>query len=633
MICSFSASSAGQQLGGLFDAKLFSSLGVLSSDMVKTDFLSASSHDAARYPFTREIPGKMQMLTFGDTVSASDTWSQSVHFAGVQFARNFAIQPFFVPFALPTVQAQAAQPSTVDIYMNNVLMMRQTVDAGPFAIQNIPVITPEGDMRMVVTDMMGRQQIITRSYLSISNLLRKGVSSYSYETGIMRWGEGTVTDSYHTPFVSGTHGYGVRDSLTVNFRGEVLGVSQTLGFGSMWGIKKFALVAANVAASHSDAGLGRLVYGLVQRRTTNWQMGGSIQFATPTFRQLGLLPGQFSPRMQAQAQLGRSFGRLASIAVGYLNRQCQGTVNCDDPYRHFNAGTASFGIRLWNWGTLGTSATYSPAVQNGVSFAATLSIPLQNRRHIVTSAALSGQSQSGFMEFQQSVPNGDGYGYRVRASSDNTDIAAGLDLRNRYGTYSFDTERSATSTQIRTEERGGIAFIGNQLMVTRWLDNSFALVDVPGQPGIRVYANNQYITKTDSRGKAIVPVVPFDGNVVRLDDKDVPVQLAMDLEERRVVPYSNTGMLVRFKTEETKGATLLLRSPDGKPLPLGSQVTVAGSDTVYEVAYDGEVFIQDLVTPAQIRVRSQVFECVVSVPKAPAGVSLPRIGPLTCDSK
>jgi outer membrane usher protein len=628
----FVQTSTGRQLSALLDAAVFNSLGVLTSDSTTEDLLSGTPTRRLDTRFTREMPGSMRTVVIGDTVSASDTWAQSVHYAGVQIAKNFAEQPSFIPFALPAMQAVAAQPSAVEIYMNNILTMRQSVDAGPFTIQNIPVITPEGDLRMVVTDVTGHQEVLTCSYFSMSTLLRKGVSSYSYDGGIMRWGEGTADDSYHTLFAAGTHRYGISDSLTVDLRGEILATTQTFGGGAEWGVKRAGMVAASFAASHSDAGLGTLVYGALQRRTSGWQMGGSLQLASPTFRQLGLLPGQLAARMLAQAQVGRSLGRRASLAAGYLLSECQGPVDCTAQLRHLSATTVSFGMQLGHWGTLGNTLSYSPG-QAGTTFVISLAIPLQHRRHLMSSASGSRDDKSGMVDFEETVPNGRGFGYRARFNSDNTDAAGGLDYGNRYGTYSFAAERSGLGSEYSAEERSGIVFLGGDIMPTRWLDNSFALVDVPGQPGIRVYANNQYIATTDWRGKAVVPVVPFDANAVRLDDKDVPVQLAMDLAERNVVPFSRTGVLVRFSAEVTKGATVILRAPDGSFLPLGSQVTVAGSTEVYEVAYDGEVFIQDLVTPAQLHVHGPKFECDASVPKAPAGVDLPRIGPVTCEPK
>jgi outer membrane usher protein len=630
---SFIHTTASQLSGGEFQTVLFNPLGVLTNNMVSTNLLAGQHLLRLDTNFTREMPGHRRMLTVGDTASASTSWAQSVHYAGVQFASNFALQPSFVPFLLPSMHGEAAEPSTVNIYVNNVLSMKEPLDTGPFTVQNIPTLTQQGDIQMVVTDMTGHQQVITRSYITSSQLLRRGVSSYTYEGGIMRWGEGTASDSYHTPFAAGTQRYGIRDNLTVDFRGELLGSSQTVSAGVELGRLRWGVLAGDVAVSHSTAGVGTLAYLLLQRQTRLWSISGTARMAAPSFRQLGLLPGQLAPRLQAQGQLGRSFRRSTSVAVGYLLQECQGTVDCDGPARHMNAATASMGSRLWKWGSLNATATYSPAVQKGTSFALTLTIPMEHRRNLMTTAELSGASQSNLVEFQQSMPSGDGYGYRARYNTDNTDVAGEVDISDHYGSYSLASERSGLGTEYSAEERSSLIFMGKQVMATRWVDNSFALVDVPGQPGIRVYANNQYITRTNGRGLAIVPLAPFDTNVVRLDDKDVPVEMTMDLGEQTLVPYSRTGMMVRFKAQETNGATLILKGADGNFLPVGTVVMVPGATESYEVAYDGEVFIMNLVTPAQLHVQGEKFECDVAVPKAPQGVALPRIGPLVCKNK
>jgi outer membrane usher protein len=625
--------SSEQLSSGLFQTVLFNPLGVLTSNMASTNLLSTQQLQRLDTNFTREMPGSRRILTIGDTLSAGNSWAESVHYAGVQFASDFAIQPSFIPFMLPSMRGQAAEPSTVNIYMNNVLSMHETVDTGPFTLQNIPVMTQEGDMQMVVTDTTGHQQVVTRSYIASNQLLRRGVSSYTYESGIMRWGEGTTADNYHSLFAEGTQRYGLRDNLTLDFRGEALASGQTVSAGMEWGRLRLGLLSGNVAVSRSAAGVGKLAYLLMQHQTHIWTMAGTAQMATPSFRQLGLVPGELAPRLQAQGQLGRNLGRSANLALGYLLRECQGIVMCTSQTQHLSAATASAQKRLWRWGSLAASATYSPAVQKGASFVLTLSIPMDHRRSLVSTAELSGASQSNLVEFQQSLPNGDGYGYRARFNTADTDVAGEAQASNHYGTYSLASERSGLGTEWSAEERSSLVLIGNQVRPTRWINDSFALVDVPGQSGIRVYANNQYITKTDKQGVAIVPLVPFDSNVVRLDDKDVPVQLTMDLGEHTVVPYSRTGMLVRFHAEETNGATLILHAADDTPLPLGSMVIVPGATEESMVAYDGEVFIMNLPTPVQLHVRGEKFECDVSVPKAPAGVSLPRIGPLLCKTK
>ena len=74
---------------------------------------------------------------------------------------------------------------------------------------------------MVVTDMMGRQQVASMSFIAMPQLLRKGVNDYTYEAGMLRNGFGFKSFAYQSWFVEGTHKRGLTDSLTLNLRGEV----------------------------------------------------------------------------------------------------------------------------------------------------------------------------------------------------------------------------------------------------------------------------------------------------------------------------------------------------------------------------------------------------------------------------
>ena len=116
----------------------------------------------------------MSTLTIGDSISAGNPWAVQVYYGGVRYASKFSTQPTFIPFALPSMAGEVTVPSTVDLYVNNVRVSQQQVDAGPFSIQNIPVMTGQGDVRMVVTDVMGRQQVVTQSFNRSPTLASQG---------------------------------------------------------------------------------------------------------------------------------------------------------------------------------------------------------------------------------------------------------------------------------------------------------------------------------------------------------------------------------------------------------------------------------------------------------------------------
>ncbi len=96
----------------------------------------------------------------------------------------FPLQPGFVTFPLPGISGEAALPSTVDLYVDNALRMRRQVPSGPFSIQDLPVTTGQGDARLVIRDILGREQVITQPFYATSRLLKQGLHDYSYELGL-----------------------------------------------------------------------------------------------------------------------------------------------------------------------------------------------------------------------------------------------------------------------------------------------------------------------------------------------------------------------------------------------------------------------------------------------------------------
>ena len=116
--------------------------------------------------WTRDKPMQLTRLRFGDAISGASSWGGAVRFGGVQWATDFSLQPGFVTSPRPGISGEAALPSTVELYVDNLLRMRREVPSGPFSIQDLPVINGQGDARLVVRDILGREQVITQPFFT-----------------------------------------------------------------------------------------------------------------------------------------------------------------------------------------------------------------------------------------------------------------------------------------------------------------------------------------------------------------------------------------------------------------------------------------------------------------------------------
>ena len=97
----------------------------------------------------------------------------------MQLASNFATDPNFVTFPLPTIGGLAEWNSVAEVFLNNTLRVSEEVPAGPFEIDNLPVVSGAGEVQLRVTDLLGREQFLTQSYYVSPRLLKAGLSDYS----------------------------------------------------------------------------------------------------------------------------------------------------------------------------------------------------------------------------------------------------------------------------------------------------------------------------------------------------------------------------------------------------------------------------------------------------------------------
>ncbi len=91
--------------------------------------------------FRYSDPDRMIAYSAGDAINSGLAWSRPIRIGGLQAQSNFSLRPDLVTMPLPSLGGSAAVPSTVDVYVNNMKTFTQEVAAGPFSVNNIPLIS------------------------------------------------------------------------------------------------------------------------------------------------------------------------------------------------------------------------------------------------------------------------------------------------------------------------------------------------------------------------------------------------------------------------------------------------------------------------------------------------------------
>lgn len=580
--------------------------------------------------WTLDRPESLASFRVGDSITgASRWWGGAVRFGGVQWASNFATQPGLVTMPLPSVHGESALPSTLELYVNNALRVRQDLPEGPFTVRDVPIVSGDGQIRVVVRDLLGREQVITQSYYASPRLLRAGLHDYSIEAGAVRENFGLTSFDYGRPLVTGTERYGFSDRFTGEVHTELLEDQQTVGIAGGWRVRELGAMSVALATSRSDAGTGELVSFGFERTAARFSIGINAEYATEKFTRIGLLESEHVPRLKTQLFANVSLGRLGSLSLLTARQQFrpgegeQGDTQLTS-LRH--------SIDIRGFGYVNLTALRTDGTNRDTFIGLSVSRALGVRTSGSVSVTSENAGVSALAQMQKGLPAGTGLGYRVRALSGVSDSAEGeVTYQNDVGTYSLGAHQVGQSTQTTASLNGGVAVMGAGFFASRRIDNSFAIARVGDQPDVRVYRDNQLVGRTNEEGYVILPGLrAYENNQIRIEQADLPLDIAIESLKLKAVPAFRSGMLLDFPIEHSRGALLTVLLENGEPLPSLATVTLEGQTESFPSGLRGEVYISHLADQNRLRATWPGGACEFDAAYTPSADPLPRLGPFEC---
>ena len=626
-------------INALAEVGVFNAWGVGTSSFLRQDLPEGARQVRLGTTLIRDLPEQMTSLRFGDVVTASGSWGRSVRFGGVQRATNFASQPGLVTFPRPAMSGEAVLPSTLELYVNDTLRMRRQVPAGPFEIEDMPVLTGHGEARLVVTDLLGREQTIVAPYYASPQLLKRGLNASSYEIGAIREDFGIESNNYGRPLAAGTFRRGLTDEFTGEIRAELLEDQQTIGLAGVVLLHAAGVFNVSIAASESDAatsqgltsitstpgGAGALLSLGYQGQQRAWGYGASVQLATESFAQLGLEPGRPAPRVTAQVHVNVASYEAGSFGLSYAYQDRRDA----DLTELLNA---SYSVTLGSIGFLSLSALHAFGMDSDTIVGLSFTRLFGRRDTASLSASHDAQSTQGYARLQRSLPAGNGIGYRVSQGLGDADRReAAVSLQTGVGTYSAEVGNAGGVTSYRGSASGGVAMLGADAFLSRRVDNSFAVVRVPGYAGVNIYQDNQPVARTNEDGTALISRLrPYEANSVRIEQADLPLDAQINAVQLDAIPYLRSGVLLSFPVKRSRGAVFAIVLDSGDPLPAGAVASVVGQAEEFPVGLRGEVYMTDLEAANQIIVSWRGQRCEFALAFPESSDPLPDLGMHTC---
>jgi len=617
------------QASGIFEGGFFSPHGVgVYNELVN---LAGPTHKAVRLTttWTKDMPQYMNSIRVGDDFNVPGMWGQSTGFGGFQWGTNFATQPYFIPFPLPSLRGEATIPTTLDVFVNNALVTKTNVPSGPFSITNIPTLTGLGNINLITTDLLGHQQVVNLPFYSSSTLLKKGLHNYSYEIGFVRNNFGINSNDYTRFMITATDDLGITENFTREWHLELLYGQQSLGLGGNFLWKTTGVFSAAAAVSHAAQGGpgGLLLVGFQRQTLDQFSFGFNSQLTSRYFVRLGIQPGTLSPIWQNQVFANMPL-RNASLGMSYAQQK-----NRDNSSASFLTVTYNNNITK-NWSLNITTLTNIGGVNNKSIFL-TLTHPLDER----TAASVGGIGQAGnsqaTVNVQRALPTDEGFGYNLYAArgSSQTNYQAILSAQNYVGNYSVVAAHQANETGYQLNVYGAIALLDGHFYLSRALTDSFGVAQVPGYPYVNVYVNNQVIAKTDKNGNALLPnLLAYNKNSISINPHDLPLTAEIGTDRITAIPYYRSGLVIAFPVHPAHDALMRVVFPSGQPLPPGTLIHIQGQDKTFPVAGDGSTYISGLEQKTRLIAQWGEKQCAVDVLYTETKDPLPHLGTVVCKS-
>ena len=341
----------------------------------------------------------------------------------------------------------------------------------------------------------------------------------------------------------------------------------------------------------------------------------------PKFQNLFLLPAD-QAQVNADASASVSLGRFGSLTTGWtlggpdaiaarisqidpdligrlpdeLKRKLQDALAT----QHDKLLRVGYSLNVTPRAQLSVNATRvdkagSPVTWEGFA-SLTLALGWRTMASAVTTVDAAGDALTS-VNVQRSLPLGPGFGFRVDADAQEPYRTSGVfEVQGRRGILGARVDGSQDDKAIGTINlAGSIVAIGGEVLLSRPVDDGFALVKVPNSRGVRVLANNQLSGRTGRRGSLFVPDLrSYLSSPIGIEQDDLPVEMKLGATSQDVaVPYRG-GAVVAF--EATVIRALAGRLDVGGKAPEYGTLSVTVGDTEFSSPLNavGEFYFEDL---------------------------------------
>ena len=569
-------------------------------------------------------------LVLGDSIAEAGSLGGVARIGGISYATNFALKPYFTPFPNQRFAGLVSTPSTADIYINGRQVRSVEVPPGVFNLENLPAVSGAGNIRVVIRNAFGQAQELGAPYYLGTQLLRQGLSEFSYTAGFTRDPSLTGVGSYDDMVVSAHHRYGVTDRLSLGGFATAEKNKVSAGPEATIGLP-FGILGLTGAGSRQDGYNGAALSAQYSYQAAAFSLGGAYTYTSPRFAALGLDQHDDRAVTRVDGFAGIPLGGTADLALDLSHARYRDAGLSDRVSLTASTRIAGrFNLSV----TLAHAQTSRVPVDNSIF--ASLSVALGPRTTATASVAGERRGATEAVQIQRSLPYGEGLGYLLQASTGAQSLSlADVQYQGRYGLYEVDVTHTPGNTQTTLSASGALVAIGGRILPTRPIQDSYALIRVPGVAGVTGTLSHQDVGKTDARGDLLVPnLLSYYGNELGINDQDIPLDYSVTATDRTIAPAYRGGAVVAFPVKRLQAflGTLEIKHGDTLIVPAYGDLSVSGNGATVDspLGARGEFYLENLPVSGDATIQYEGGACTFKISAPVSKERFVQLGKLTC---
>ncbi len=154
-------------------------------------------------------------LRLGDFQTGVQGFQTSMQAGGIQIQKQFGIYPKKNSINRRSTNIQVKNNSQMEVFVNNNLILRIRVNAGPYNLKELPLLYGRNKVKIVLLDDFGAKEEFEVDLLFDDQILAKGVSDFSYQVGNPSYFLGSEKKYFQNSLSSFYHKYGITDETTL----------------------------------------------------------------------------------------------------------------------------------------------------------------------------------------------------------------------------------------------------------------------------------------------------------------------------------------------------------------------------------------------------------------------------------